>query len=78
MNNQSRETRLQIMLSEDELKAIDDWRFRQRMPSRAAAIRQLIQVGLRSNIDSTADPALRSQDFGIISNNSDADARGED
>ncbi len=33
MNGLSRETRLQIMLDEQELAAIDDWRFKQRMPS---------------------------------------------
>jgi hypothetical protein len=34
-----RPERLQIMLNEDELAALDDWRFAQRMPSLAAAIR---------------------------------------
>ena len=31
--------RLQIMLAEDELRALDDWRFEKRMPSRASAAR---------------------------------------
>jgi hypothetical protein len=31
--------RLQIMLTEDEVKALDDWRFAKRMPSRASASR---------------------------------------
>ena len=35
--------RLQIMLNEDELVAIDDWRFDRRMPSRASAIRELLR-----------------------------------
>ena len=47
MNGLSRETRLQIMLDQDELAAIDDWRFQQRMPSRAAAIRELLRVALK-------------------------------
>ena len=34
------------MLNEDELAALDDWRFAQRMPSRAAAIRELLRRGL--------------------------------
>jgi hypothetical protein len=38
--------RLQIMLTLDELAAIDDWRFGRRMPSRAAAIRELLRRGL--------------------------------
>ena len=37
-----REERLQIMLSPDELKAVDNFRFRHRMPSRAAASKALI------------------------------------
>jgi hypothetical protein len=32
--------RLQIMLDEAELRAVDDWRFERRMPSRAAAVRE--------------------------------------
>ena len=43
-----RESRLQVMLDEAELAVIDDWRFKQRMPSRAAAIRRLITLGLLS------------------------------
>ena len=34
---QGRVERLQIMLTDDELAVIDDWRFGRRMPSRAAA-----------------------------------------
>ena len=33
----NRAERLQIMLSGDELTVLDDFRFQQRMPSRAAA-----------------------------------------
>ncbi len=35
MGGLSRETRIQLMLSDEELAAIDNWRFQQRMPSRA-------------------------------------------
>jgi hypothetical protein len=34
------------MLSAEEIKALDDWRFRRRMPSRASAIRELLKRGL--------------------------------
>lgn len=61
----SRETRLQIMLNDDELAAIDDWRFKQRMPSRASAIRELLMLGLRVATDA-ADPGMRSRDFGVL------------
>jgi len=66
MNGLSRETRLQIMLDEQELAALDDWRFKQRMPSRAAAIRELLKLGLCAATDGSADPGKRSQDFGVL------------
>ena len=46
MTNGDREIRLQIMLQPDELVAIEDWRFATRMPSRAAAVRELLRRGL--------------------------------
>lgn len=49
-NRQPKRTeKLQLMLDLEELKAIDDWRFENRLPSRAAAIRELIRRGLISN-----------------------------
>jgi hypothetical protein len=41
-----REERLQIMLAPEELKALDNFRFEHRMPSRAAAVRELLRQGL--------------------------------
>lgn len=41
-----RSERLQFMLSEDELAAINNWRFTRRMPSRAAAVRDLLRRGI--------------------------------
>ena len=46
MNDLSRGERLQIMLTEDELRLLDDWRFDRRMPSRASAVRELLRRGL--------------------------------
>lgn len=66
MNGLSRETRLQIMLSDEELAAIDNWRFQQRMPSRAAAIRQLLNAGLRVKQEEGAVKPMRSQDYGLL------------
>jgi hypothetical protein len=54
------------MLDADELAAIDDWRFRHRMPSRAAAIRHLLRMGLGALNDTPTDPLKRSQDFGLL------------
>lgn len=44
--NLKRTEKLQLMLDEMELQAIDDWRFENRMPTRAAAIRELLRRGL--------------------------------
>jgi len=68
MSGLSRETRLQIMLDQNEMAAIDDWRFQQRMPSRASAIRELLRIALRLKSKGTADPSRRSQDFGVVGN----------
>lgn len=65
----TRESRLQIMLGEEELSAIDDWRFKHRMPSRAAAIRQLLNLALRLKETDSAEPNRRSQDFGLLTDN---------
>ena len=73
MNGLTRETRLQIMLDDSELAAIDDWRFKQRMPSRAAAIRELLQIGLRSVNNGPADQGRRSSDFGVFEKDPKAD-----
>ena len=48
MSGLCRETRLQIMLDDAELAAIDDYRFQNRMPSRAPAVRQLLRLGMVS------------------------------
>ncbi len=66
MSGLTRETRLQIMLDDDELEKIDTWRFDQRMPSRAAAIRRLLQIALDIETKGTADPLQRSTDFGVL------------
>jgi hypothetical protein len=41
-----RVVRLQLPISSAELKAIDDYRFQHRLPTRAAAIRELIKLGM--------------------------------
>ena len=66
MPAQNREERLQIMLTEDELQALDDFRFRHRMPSRAAAVRHILKQGLASNGTMPAGVGDKSSDFGVI------------
>lgn len=66
MNGLARETRLQIMLDDEELAAINDWRFQRRMPSRAAAIRELLRRGLRAELGADTNRFKRSGEFGVI------------
>jgi hypothetical protein len=42
----SRPERLQVMLNPDELAAVENFRFNNRIPSRAAAARELLKRGL--------------------------------
>ena len=69
MSEQGRGERLQIMLTEDELSALDDWRFARRMPSRAAAVRELLRLGMQSEGLDLAVSGRRSQDFGVKGSN---------
>jgi len=50
MNDGQRGERLQIMLAPEELAIVDDFRFRERMPSRAAAVRELLKLGLSAAV----------------------------
>lgn len=61
----TRGERLQIMLTEEELKALDDWRFARRMPSRAAAVRELLKRGLSAEGIVMMDGRVKSEDFGV-------------
>lgn len=56
--------RLQVMLSPDELMAVDDFRFRHRMPTRAAAVRELLKLGLTVNV-ATGD-GTKSSNYGVF------------
>jgi hypothetical protein len=71
MNRPNRAERLQIMLTVDELSALDDWRFTKRMPSRAAAVRELLKRGLQAEGFDLSTTGTRSQDFGVIAGASD-------
>jgi hypothetical protein len=44
----SRTERLQVILSAEEIAVIDEFRFHARMPTRAAAVRELLRRGLDS------------------------------
>lgn len=70
----NRATRLQVMLDGDELRAVDDFRFKKRMPSRAAAVREILRRGLSADGFTLADSTARSKQFGVIRNDSPSEA----
>ncbi|MBV9127291.1 MAG: hypothetical protein JO117_04315 [Verrucomicrobia bacterium] len=62
-----REERLQIMLSPEELKAVDNFRFEHRMPSRAAAVRELLRQGLAAaGLVVAENIGVKSRDYGVL------------
>ncbi|MGO8917798.1 MAG: hypothetical protein ACLQJR_17995 [Stellaceae bacterium] len=61
-----RPERLQIMLNAEELAAVDDFRFQKRMPSRAAAVRELMKRGLAAAGFSVAGAGEKSTSFGVL------------
>lgn len=65
MSDLTRGERLQIMLTPEELKALDDWRFQTRMPSRASAVRELLKRGLAAEGFAGAIAGQKSEDFGV-------------
>jgi len=64
-NGANRGERLQIMLSGDELTVLDDFRFKMRMPSRAAAIRELLKRGLAAEGFKSAAFGAKSEEYGV-------------
>lgn len=75
--NQGRIERLQIMVSDDELEAIDNWRFERRMPSRASAIRELLRRGLAAEGFDLANRDIKSKDFGVVAKHKNRDGKGQ-
>jgi hypothetical protein len=65
-NGANRDERLQIMLSPEELTALDDFRFKQRMPSRAAAVRELLKRGLSADGYKVAAFGTKSTEYGVL------------
>jgi hypothetical protein len=61
-----RELRLQIMLSPQELKAVDNFRFEHRMPSRAAAVRELLRHGIAAVGAVRENAGVKSKDYGVL------------
>jgi hypothetical protein len=75
MSDLARGERLQIMLTPEELDALDTWRFSKRMPSRAAAVRELLKRGLAAEGFDQARIGSKSEDFGVTGKSSAAPTR---
>jgi len=63
--NDIRGERLQVMLSPEELSTLDDFRFKHRMPTRAAAVRELLKLGL-TVITKDAAAGMKSSNYGVF------------
>lgn len=61
----TRGERLQLMLTPQELTVLDDFRFKARMPSRAAAVRELLRRGLAAEGYEAAAFGAKSEEFGV-------------
>lgn len=76
-----RAERLQVMLTIDEVRRVEEWRFENRMPSRSAAVRALMNLGLRAdaavNEDALLEGAVSSRDVGVVENDSMVAPAGE-
>ena len=66
MGELERGERLQIMLTLEELEALDNWRFACRMPSRASAVRELLKRGLAAEGFTHAEQGKSSGDYGML------------
>jgi hypothetical protein len=65
MANRERGERVQMMLSTQELEAVDDFRFKHRMPSRASALREVLRRGLAVD-GKVLTVGAQSSDFGVL------------
>lgn len=74
--NDMRGERLQVMLGPQELAAVDDFRFKHRMPTRAAAVRELLKLGL-TVVAPEASNSMKSSNYGIFSRGPDGHRRGD-
>jgi hypothetical protein len=63
MDEEPRDVRLPLMVTRSEAAAIDVWRYANHVPSRAEAIRRLIEAGLASAPPGPVQPPLRQTQF---------------
>ena len=66
--NRQRTERINVMLEPDEVELIDAWRYEHHIPSRSAAVRELIRRGLQAGSpDDRHDHHTKSKDYGLRS-----------
>jgi hypothetical protein len=65
MADRERGERIQMMLSPEELAALENFRFKYRMPSRAAALREVMRRGLSVGGAIETD-GIKSSEFGVL------------
>jgi hypothetical protein len=53
---QPKDKRVLVMMTADEVKAIDDWSFERRIRSRGEAIRQLVRLGMKAAAKAKQQP----------------------
>jgi hypothetical protein len=64
------------MLSPEELAALDDFRFTHRMPTRAAAVRELLKLGL-TVVTSEGSAGMKSSSYGVFKRGPGGHTQGE-
>jgi len=68
--NDLRGQRLQVKLSPEELAALDDFRFKHRIPTRATAVRELLKLGL-TVATTDANAGRKSSNDGVFNRGPD-------
>lgn len=76
-NDLARGERLQVMLDDAELNVVDDFRFTNRMPSRAAAVRELLRRGLEA-VGYAIQPGAKSGSYGVTTPHYETDENSLD
>jgi hypothetical protein len=74
--NDMRGERLQVMLSPEELAALDDFRFKHRMPTRAAAVREILKLGL-TVVTAGASAGMKSSNYGVFRRGPEGHRQGD-
>ncbi len=58
--------RLHVKITADEIAAIDDWRYANRIPSRSEAVRRLMQMGLRVDAEVDHVATIADKVYGLL------------